>query len=98
MEEISSVQGKVHQESFINFKNPILLSYLFYPIRAGLFGFALFFTTIFISKYIGYVVKSANEFYIDMNDVILSLLGFVLLWLLKFLENFNQRAQKNKMQ
>ena len=97
MQEISSVQGKVQSEVTINFKNPILLNYIFYPIRAGLFGFTLFFTTIFISKYIGYIVKNADMFYVDLNDVVLSLLGFVLLWLIKFLENFKLSAKSNNV-
>jgi len=59
-----------------------------------LFGFSLFFTTIFLSKYIGYLVKNSPKFEIDMNDVILSLLGFILLWLIKFLENFKASVSK----
>ncbi|MFA4922749.1 MAG: hypothetical protein WC557_00975 [Ignavibacteriaceae bacterium] len=95
MNEVSSVQGKVQSGLTINLKSSFLLKYIFYPIRAGLFGFSLFFTTIFISKYLGYIVKNSPEFIIDINDVILSLLGFILLWLIKFLENFNTaKAQK----
>jgi|GEM_PF-813242 len=88
MQDMSSVQSKVQSEVRIDIKHPFLLKFIFYPIRAGLFGFAMFFTTIFVSKYIGYLVKNSPEFYIDINDVVLSLLGFVLLWLIKFLENF----------
>ncbi|MDP3150680.1 MAG: hypothetical protein Q8N83_16290 [Ignavibacteria bacterium] len=87
MENISSVQEKVHSEISVNFKNPFLLRYVFYPLRAGLFGFSLFFTTIFISKYVGYLVKNTKTFTIDINDVVLSLLGFILLGLIKLLEN-----------
>jgi hypothetical protein len=88
MNEISSVHGKVQSGLVINLKSPFLLKYIFYPIRAGLFGFSLFFTTIFISKYLGYIVKNSPEFIIDISDVLLSLLGFILLWLIKFLESF----------
>jgi len=88
MNQISTVQGKVNTELTVNFKSPFLLKYVFYPIRAGLFGFSLFFTTIAFSKYIGYLVKNSNKFVVDINDVILSLLGFILLWLIKLLENF----------
>lgn len=88
MENISSVQEKVHSDISLNLRSPFLLKYIFYPIRAGLFGFSLFFTTIFISKYVGHLVKNTQTFVIDINDVILSLLGFILLGLIKFLENF----------
>ncbi|MCK9210874.1 MAG: hypothetical protein M0P61_08580 [Ignavibacteriaceae bacterium] len=94
MQEISAVQVKGQPEESVKIKYRILLAYIFYPIRAGLFGFALFFTTIFISKYIGYFVNNTEEFYVDMNDVILSLLGFVLLCLIKFLENLKTASQK----
>lgn len=87
MENISSVQEKVHTEISVNIKNPFLLKYIYYPIRAGFFGFSLFFTTIFLSKYVGYLVKNTKIFKIDINDVILSLLGFILLGLIKLLEN-----------
>lgn len=95
MNEISSVQAKVHSGFRINLKSLLLLKYIFYPVQAGLFGFSLFFTTIFISKYLGYIVKNSPEFIIDINDVILSLLGFILLWLIKFLENFKSAKPQN---
>lgn len=88
MEQINSVQEKISSGYSVNFKNPFLLNFIYYPIRAGLFGFSLFFTTIFLSKYIGFAVKNSNEFRIDINDVVLSLLGFILLGLIKLLENF----------
>jgi hypothetical protein len=97
MQEISAVQVKGQPEESIKIKYSILLAYIFYPIRAGLFGFSLFFTTICISKYIGYLVKNSQEFSVDINDVILSLLGFVLLWLIKLLENLKSTSQKNGM-
>lgn len=96
MQEISAVQVKGQPEESIKIKYRILLIYIFYPIRSGLFGFSLFFTTIFISKYIGYFVNNTEEFYIDMNDVILSLLGFVLLWLIKLLENLKSTSPKKQ--
>ncbi len=92
MNEVSSVQVKIQSKWTIDFKSPFLLKYIFYPIRAGLFGFSLFFTTIFLSKYIGYIVKNSSQFIIDINDVILSLLGFILLWLIKLLENFKAKT------
>jgi len=94
MENISSVQEKVHSGISVNLKSPFLLRFIYYPLRAGLFGFSLFFTTIFISKYVGYLVKNTQIFKIDINDVILSLLGFILLGLIKFLENIKSEPLK----
>jgi len=96
MDQISTVHEKVSSELSVNFKSPILLRYVYYPIRAGLFGFSLFFTTIFLSKYIGFLVKNSSEFLIDINDVILSLLGFILLGLIKLLENIRVEKVLNK--
>jgi len=94
MNEISSVRGKVHSGVTINLKSPFLLKYIFYPVWAGLFGFSLFFTTIILSKYLGYLVKNSPEFSMDINDVVLSLLGFFLLWLIKLLENIKPEAPR----
>jgi len=96
MQEISAVQVKGQTEVNLHIKYRVLLTYIYYPIRAGLFGFTLFFTTIFISKYAGYLVKNSREFSVDINDVILSLLGFVLLWLIKFLDNLKPASQKKE--
>ena len=96
MEQISSVQEKVSSGFSVNLKSPFLLKYIYYPIRAGLVGFSLFFTTIFLSKYIGFLVKNSNRFVIDINDVVLSLLGFILLGLIKLLENIRVDKAVNK--
>ncbi len=95
MDQISSVQEKVQAGISVNLKRPIFLKYIFYPFRAGMFGFSLFFTTIVISKYIGFLVKNSNEFVVDISDVILSLLGFILLWLIKLLENIKAAHHNN---
>jgi len=75
--------------------NDKILNFVFYPIRAGLFGFALFFTILMFAKLFGYVANSYNNFAIDVEDISLSGLGFILVFLVRFLANFREK-QKNK--
>jgi len=67
----------------------ILLNYIVYPIRSGVFGFISFFIILTIAKYFGSILGASAPFKIDWEDMLLSLMGFVLVFLIKFLENFN---------
>ncbi len=59
------------------------------PLQSGLFGFAAFFTTVLIAKYIGSFFQGF-EYAVDVEDVYLSSLGFFLVFLIKILENFKK--------
>ena len=59
------------------------------PISSGLFGFALFFTILVITKLIAVMLGTFPVLDVDFGDVILSLIGFVLMFLIKLLENLN---------
>jgi hypothetical protein len=63
------------------------------PISSGFFGFALFFTILLITKLLASYFGTMPNFNVDINDVILSSIGFVLMALIKFLENINERNQ-----
>ena len=60
------------------------------PVSSGIFGFALFFTILLLTKFIAYGIGSIPKFIIDLDDVVLSLIGFVLMGLIKLLENFQK--------
>lgn len=64
-------------------------NYVFNPIRSGLFGFAAFFSILLVTKLISYWIGTTSEFVVDIDDVLLSSIGFILVFLIKFLENFN---------
>lgn len=68
-------------------------SFLVLPFANGLLGFTLFFTILFLTKSFSSLIGSIEVFTIDIEDVVLSSIGFILLFLIKFLENF---AEKEK--
>ncbi len=82
-----------HTFYFSNLKD-ILQNYFFAPILSGLYGFALFFSTLILAKGLGTLVGSLPQFYIDIQDAELSILGFVFLFLIRFLKNYTPDAKK----
>ena len=58
------------------------------PLLSGLYGFAIFFITLIIAKWLGYLVGSIPQFRIDTTDAEMSILGFFFLFLIRFLKNF----------
>ncbi|MFH1195174.1 MAG: hypothetical protein V1720_05650 [bacterium] len=72
------------------FRNFILL-----PIKSGLFGFLTFISILIATKYFSYLVGVDANFTIEIDDVYLSLIGFVLLFLIRFLENFKPQGIKD---
>ena len=60
------------------------------PLSNGFFGFALFFTILLFTKLVAFWIGSIPVFKIDFDDIILSGIGFVLMAIIKLLENFQQ--------
>lgn len=74
--------------SFIN-------KYIFKPITSGGLGFASFLFVLILTKLISVMVGTLSTFIIEFDDLLLSLIGFILLFLIRFLENFREKeAQK----
>ncbi|MGE5400245.1 MAG: hypothetical protein ACM3S2_07565 [Ignavibacteriales bacterium] len=89
MKDISTTETTAEDQDrkkLVNFR-----SYILNPIKGGIFGFATFFTLLLGIKYFSYFIGSQPKFYVDITDVILSLLGFLLVFLIKFLENFQEK-------
>lgn len=68
-----------------------LVAYVFEPIKTGLYGFSAFFTVLVITKGFSFLLGITNLYSVGMDDVMFSLLGFILLFLLKLLENIKER-------
>ncbi len=64
--------------------------FLLAPLSNGLFGFALFFTILLFTKLIAFWIGSIPVFNIDFDDILLSGIGFILMAIIKALENFQQ--------
>jgi len=66
-------------------------NYFAAPVLAGLYGYAMFFTVLLASKGLGVLNGTIPQFKIDMDDVAMSALGFVFLFLIRFLKNYSQK-------
>ena len=71
-----------------------LSNYFVMPLRSGLRGFIVSFSFLEIAKLISYLFGSIHQFSLYINDIILPLLGFLLVFMIKFLENFNSEPSK----
>ena len=65
-------------------------NYLIEPLKSGLFGFSIFIAILIIVKLFSYAIGTYNYFAIEITDIQLSIIGFVLLFLIRFLENFKE--------
>jgi hypothetical protein len=60
--------------------------YFLVPITRGVLGYIGFFSLLIISKYLGYLIGNRPTFQIDFTDFLLSLLGFVFIFVVKLRE------------
>jgi len=65
--------------------------YCIHPIKCGFIGFAIFLLVIIGTKFLGAVLGSFEKFTLDMEDFVLSTIGFIMFFLIKILNNFNER-------
>ncbi|HED37084.1 MAG TPA: hypothetical protein ENI76_02395 [Ignavibacteria bacterium] len=63
-------------------------NYFIAPALSGLWGFTIFFSTLLVAKGLGVLVGSIQHFNVELADVEMSLLGFVFLFLIRFLKNY----------
>ncbi len=69
-----------------------ILRYILFPVRSGILGFISFFVVLSTAKYFGWLLGTTMSFEIDGEDMMLSSMGFILVFLIKFLENFNEKT------
>jgi hypothetical protein len=90
--EQSSVLGLENQRKKEHNKVvSFFLNFIFFPLRAGLFGFSAFFTTVLLVKYMGTLIDKNALFLVDLTDIYLSSLGFFLIFTIRILENFREK-------
>ncbi|MFZ1292131.1 MAG: hypothetical protein WAR79_18700 [Melioribacteraceae bacterium] len=65
-------------------------TYLINPLSMGLAGFTAFFSLIIFTNLFSYLFGMSDSFSLEVNDVILSLTGFVFAAGTKFLEFFSK--------
>jgi hypothetical protein len=71
----------------------LLWEYLILPAKSGLYGFASFFTILIITKLIIYLMGYLDLFIVEIEDVIISFLGFGILFLFRFVQNIKKALE-----
>lgn len=70
----------------------MLKCFMYQPICSGILGFILFFSIIFIVKLLSYMIGTQSNLAFDSYDLILAGLGFILSFLIKFLNNLKEKS------
>ncbi len=81
-----------NDENVVESKSQFFISlkkYLIFPIKAGFYGFALVFSIILFLKLISFLFGINEVFKLDLMDVMLSSVGFFLMFLIYILKNFH---------
>lgn len=82
------IENKLQNVKLEKLSNIDWNAWIFNPIKSGIFGFTMFFVVVILTKLLASVINPGNNFVIELDDIYLSLIGFVLLFLIKILENF----------
>ncbi len=69
-----------------------LISFLFKPFVSGLYGFAALFTLVIFTKGIAYFLGFTEQYIVSSDDVLFSILGFVLVFLIKQFDNIKHKT------
>ncbi|MBA4405643.1 hypothetical protein C0389_00030 [bacterium] len=72
--------------------NSKMKSFFIRPCANGLCGFILFFLLILLMKFLQQIFGTERAISIELEDILLSAIGFILLFLIAFLKNFRQDA------
>jgi hypothetical protein len=67
------------------FKNTIT------PFISGVIGFLIFFLMVVLIKLLSYIANQSESFQIDIKDILISVMGFGLLFLVKYFEGHNRK-------
>lgn len=68
--------------------------YFFNPLKNGILGFIAFLFVLVATKYLSFLIGNQTKFIIDEEDLMLSLIGFVLFFLIRLLENTNEHQNQ----
>lgn len=68
----------------------IIKDYFLVPAWGGLLGFTLFFMILTMLKIFSYIMGNQTDLTIDLTDLLISFIGFVLLFSVRILEKFQK--------
>lgn len=69
---------------------PKIMSVLANSLLAGFWGYLLFLTILFFTKFVARFIQEPSVFEFEVADFILPIIGFFLLFLIRFLEKFKE--------
>lgn len=75
---------------------PRLKSFIIIPMARGVLGFILFFVIILLLKILQNAINPSMRILIESEDALLAMLGFILLFLIAFLKNFQEDSDGRK--
>jgi len=90
------MKGVILSKSHTKTGGSILYSYFislfFKPFISGLYGFAAFFTVLIFTKGMASILGFAEQYLVSSDDVLFSVLGFVLVFFIKFIDNIKHKS------
>ena len=64
----------------------IILNYIILPLRSAILGFSIFLSLIILIKLVEFIFISSSTFVLDLNDFLISLIGFGLAFVYSLLD------------
>ena len=87
-----AILSKPHIKTGGNIIYYYLISFFFKPFVSGLYGFAAFFTALIFTKGVTYLFGFTDQYIVSSDDVLFSILGFILVFLIKLIESIKQKT------
>ena len=72
--------------------NSFFVNFILKPIKSGLYGFTAFFAVLILTKGVLYLFGFTEEYIVNSDDVLFSLLGLIIIFLLKLAENIKHKT------
>jgi len=86
------ILSKSHAKMGGNILYFYLTNFFFKPFVSGLYGFAAFFTVLIFTKGVTYLFGFAEQYIVSSDDVLFSILGFVLVFFIKLFDNIKHKT------
>ena len=70
----------------------IILNYILLPLRSAILGFSIFLSLIILIKLFEFLFISSSSFVLDLNDFLISLIGFGLAFVYSLLDKLKSES------
>jgi hypothetical protein len=89
-----AILSKSNAKTGGNILSYYLISFFFKPFVSGLYGFTAFFTLLIFTKGITYLFGFTEQYIVSVDDVLFSILGFILVFLIKLFDNIKHKTAR----